>query len=228
MEAGHHVISLDLGFAGEPTALAVIEPTTAYHYATIHEDALDGVNHFDVRHLERFPPGTPYSEVAARVKEISSDRSQIPHCTVLVNTSSSGEQPLKPFRERNVPLQAHTIVNGDASTWQGQAQGVAKRSIVGATVVALQKDRLRVARGLELGKALVDELVNFRMKPVTANDPVEAMREGANGDLVFAVALGCWWADRLGWNEEVAERMQARTGKLDWGWELGRNSTTGY
>ena len=109
-----------------------------------------------------------------------------------------------------------------------QTQGVAKRSIVGATVVALQEDRLRFASGLELGKALVDELVNFRMKPATANDPVEAMREGANGDLVFAVALGVWWADRLGWNEEVAERMQARTSKVDWGWELRRNSTTGY
>ena len=228
MEAGHHVISLDLGFAGEPTALAVIEPTTAYHYTTPHEDALDGVNHFDVRYLERFPPGTAYSEVVARVKEISSDRSEIPTSTVLVNTSSSGEQPLKLFRERNVPLRAHTIVNGDASTWQGQTQGVAKRSIVGATVVALQEERLRVASGLELGKALVDELRGFRMKPVTANDPVEAMREGANGDLVFAVALGCWWADRLDWNEEVADRMMRGRREPDTAWETGRNSVTGY
>ena len=161
------------------------------------------------------------------MKEIASDRSKIPASTVLVNTSSSSVEPLKLFRERNIRPRAYTIVNGDSSRWQGQTQAVSKREIISATVVKLQEDRLRFAQGLDLGAALAKELTNFTMKPVTANDPVEAMREGANGDLVFAVALGCWWADRLDWNEEVADRMMRGRREPDIAWETGR-SGTGY
>ncbi len=44
----------------------------------------------------------------------------------------------------------------------------------------------------------------------------------------FAVALGCWWAGQLRWNEEVAERMMRGRRELDIAWETGRNPTTGY
>ena len=65
METGHHIVSVDLGFAGEPTALAVVKPVTSYYYDTGAEDSLASTNSFDVLHLERFEPGAGYSNVAA-------------------------------------------------------------------------------------------------------------------------------------------------------------------
>ena len=126
---------------------------------------------------------------------------------MLVNTSSSGTAPLKLFRELDIRARAHTVLNGSAEAWQGKAQGVSKRTMVGATVVLLQDKRLRVAKSLDLGKVLLNELLTFRMRPPSATDPLEAMREGANGDLVFAVGLACWWGDLRTWNDDVAERM---------------------
>ena len=40
MESGHHIVGVDLGFAAEPTALAVVKPNTFYFYKTPHEDEL--------------------------------------------------------------------------------------------------------------------------------------------------------------------------------------------
>lgn len=227
METGRHIISIDLGFAAEPTALAVIEPKTDYRYTLPLEDGIIGTNSFEVRHLQKFQPGASVSEVADQVKELTSDRGRIPISTVLVNTSSSGPAPLKVFRERNIRLRAHTILNVAAESWTGPTQGVAKRSLIGLTSVLLQDDRLKVADSLELGKALLNELINFQMKPPKATDPLEAMREGVHGDLVFAVALGCWWGDRFSWEEEKRERMPLHNVEPN-AFDYGRDSSTGY
>ena len=143
-----------------------------------------------------------------------------------MNTSSSGTEPVKLFRDRNLEPQAFTIVNGASETWKGNTVGVSKRSVIGATVVLIQGGRLRVAKGLEFGQMLLEELLNFRMQPAKANDPVEAMREGAHGDLVFAVGLGCWWGDRLQWNDEEIDKMLPFDDD-DFVHEE-RNSVTGY
>src|SRR5215472_1882436 len=67
---GRHVVSktlyfggLDVGLAQQPTALAVLERTEA------PDPRAPGrlSRHYAVRHLERFPLGTPLPDVAARV-----------------------------------------------------------------------------------------------------------------------------------------------------------------
>ena len=109
---------------------------------------------------------------------------------------------LKLFHERLLYPQTFIVLNGSGEGWHGAAEGVSKRTMIGTTQVMLQAERLRVAKGLDLGQALFDELLNFRMKPPRADATVEAMREGQNDDLVYAVSLACWWSDRLVWNEE--------------------------
>ena len=52
------------------------------------------------------------------------------------------------------------------------------------------------------------------------------MRDGANGDLVFAVALAVWWGDQLTWNDAEAERMLPA--EIDGAWEYGRDEVSGY
>ena len=194
MESGHHIISLDLGFAGEPTALAVVKPKTAYRFATAQEDDLAWTNSFDVVHLERFPPSVGFPRVVARTKEIGSDRKRIPDYSLLVNTSSAGPAALKLFEERRLEPRRLMIVNGSVGGRREQVELVPKGAMIGATQVLLQAERLRIASALELGSTLRDELLNFRMTPPKV-DTLEAMRENANDDLTFSVALACWWGE---------------------------------
>ena len=227
METGHHIISVDIGFkVSETTALAVVEPKTDYGYTSPREDEIAGVNEFEVRHLERFDPGTSYSAVAARVKELQSDRRRIPAATVLVNMTNSA--PLKPFRARNIRIRPFTIINGSSRTLIETRQGVPKMALIGDTQGFLQDDRLNFAPSLRLGKALHDELVNFDPKPPARTDPMEAMRDGVNFDLVFAVGLACWWGDQLSWEEEKAERFPLHGAEEDFAFDHDRSDVTGY
>ena len=210
MESGHHIVSIDLGFAGEATALAVVKPRSDYFFEQGIEDRPPAYrNYFDVVHLERFAPGAGYPEVVRRTKEICSDRKRLPDFTLLINTSTSGPAPLKLFRERRLYPYAFTILNGPAESWQGETKGAPKRTVIGTALGLLQAEpiRLRFAKGLDLRPALRDELKNFHMKPPRVDTPLEAARENPNDDLVFAMTLAVWWGDGLAWNEEVAERM---------------------
>jgi hypothetical protein len=63
--------------------------------------------------------------------------------------------------------------------------------------VLLQGRRLRVAQGLPAAQVLARELQNFRMKvTLTNSDNLGAWRENQHDDLVLAVALACWMAER--------------------------------
>jgi hypothetical protein len=92
---------------------------------------------------------------------------------------------------------AVTITGGDSVVRDNAYHArVPKRELVGLLVALFQSGRLKVARYLELAPALLDELLNFRVKVnlQTAHDSYEAWRESAHDDLVLATALACWHA----------------------------------
>ncbi len=65
--------------------------------------------------------------------------------------------------------------------------------------VLLQTRRMQIAESLFEADTLVKELVNFQTKPAPAAggaDPIAAWREGKHDDLVFAVAIAAWQAER--------------------------------
>ncbi len=74
---------------------------------------------------------------------------------------------------------------------------VPKRDLVATLQILLQGKRLLVADALPDAAVLLQEMLNFQMKiTAAANDVYGAWREGAHDDLVLAVALACWWAER--------------------------------
>ena len=53
------------------------------------------------------------------------------------------------------------------------------------------------ARGLPAAQLLARELQNFRVKvPLTSGDSLGTWRENRHDDLVLAVGLACWMAER--------------------------------
>ncbi len=93
--------------------------------------------------------------------------------------------------------QAVTITGGITPSRDSDGYRVPKRDLVSTLQVLLQTQRLKVAQGLPDAAVLVQELLNFQVKITdAANDTYGAWREGTHDDLVLAVALAVWDAER--------------------------------
>jgi hypothetical protein len=195
-------IGLDLGQVQDYTGLVILEKLGAEDGAELH-----------VRHIERPPLGTYYTQVASRLKEIvEDDRLKARHydpesmraCysspSLVVDSTGVGRAVVDLLRKEGLPFTAVTITGGDAVHYVDGTYRVPKRDLVAAVQVPLQSRRLKIAEGLELAETLKQELLNFRVKvnTSTAHDSYEAWREGDHDDLVLATGLACWEATRPG------------------------------
>ena len=74
---------------------------------------------------------------------------------------------------------------------------VPKKELVTTLQGVLQARRLQIARGLPEAAALVRELQQFQVKiTAAAHETFGVWRDVHHDDLVLAVALACWWAER--------------------------------
>ncbi len=80
----------------------------------------------------------------------------------------------------------------------GDDYRVPKRDLVSTLQVLFQAGRLKVAGDLPEARTLTEELLNFKVtiNAKTAHDSYESWREGIHDDLVLAVALACWHAEK--------------------------------
>ena len=74
---------------------------------------------------------------------------------------------------------------------------VPKRELVSTIQVLLQTKRLRIPSLLPEAQVLLEEMTNFQVKiSLTGHDSYGAWREGTHDDLLLAVALACWAAEK--------------------------------
>jgi len=110
------------------------------------------------------------------------------------------------------------IAAGDAVSEEAGRRRVPKRDLAGVLQVLLQTRRLKIAEALPEAKILASEREAFQVKiTAAANDQYGAWREGQHDDLVLAVALACWWAERNPPHEGIGcipERPEDRARRL--------------
>jgi hypothetical protein len=181
------VLGLDLGQASEFTALSVVE-----------RDAADQTL-LAVRHLVRFPPGTPYAKVGEAVASVIRDGG-LGRPPLIADLTAVGPTLLPSLRGAVRPswvvpvvLTAGQTIAGkdDDGTWR-----LPKRDLVTTLQLLLQGRRLRVAPALPDAALLVQELTAFRARVCLSDADTLDWRERPADDLVLAVALASWWAER--------------------------------
>jgi len=90
-----------------------------------------------------------------------------------------------------------TITAGNEIKWAAKNRWHVSKSELVATVDALLHDgRLKFAAALTEAGNLKDELKDFRRKLTDAGRSTYAARAGSHDDLVLAVAIAAWWANR--------------------------------
>lgn len=194
------VIGVDLGQKQDYTAVAVVEKIEPA--ALRVRDAGKPLLH--LRHLERYPLGTPYGDqmdrVAALVGEVKRRINLVhpPQPELVVDATGVGVGVVEMLKERGLKYRPVSITGGTSETHSRGAYHVPKRNLVSRAVAPFEGKRLKIARGMRLVPELVRELENFKVKVNvrTAHDSYEAWRESDHDDLVLALALACWWAER--------------------------------
>ena len=188
------VIGLDLGQKQDYTAVAVVEKVVRRAEKPM----------LYLRHLERYALGTPYGEqmdaVAALLEKIKRQPNQVQpnQPALVVDATGVGVGVVEMLKDRGLRYRAVSITGGISESFGGGTYHVPKRNLVSRAVAPFEGKRLKIARGMHLVPELVHELENFKIKVNirTAHDSYEAWRESDHDDLVLALALACWWAEK--------------------------------
>jgi hypothetical protein len=192
-----YVLGLDLAQTTDYTALAIGELVASPRNA--------GPVDVLIRHLDRLPKHTPYpaqvEEVAAKVAKVK----DLGRTILVIDQTGVGRPVVDMLRRANlgVTLWPVTIAGSQmGAARRDPATGewvVPKKDLIGAAVTLMHAGHLKVSAGLPppMVRIFKDELATFRMKiTAAANASFEAWRDGDNDDLVLAVALVAWAAQR--------------------------------
>jgi hypothetical protein len=194
-----YFVGLDLGQSRDFTALAVVE----YAETRGDWDAVTFAHRVEtvlrLRHVERVPLGTGYPEIVERVAEVMRSEALRGHSELIVDGTGVGRPVVDLLRNRGMKCWVRPVIvtGGLRETEEGGYYGVPKRDLVLGLQVAVQSGALKIAAGLQFGPALVKEMAEMKVRVTpSGNEQFGAWREGAHDDLVFAVALACWGAEK--------------------------------
>jgi hypothetical protein len=189
-----HFAGLDLGQASDPTALSIVEQNEGPD-----PDQPDNtIRHYAVRYLKRWHLGTGFPAILDDVADVFGQE-RLTGCTLCLDGTGVGRNIVDLFRRAKLPSKVVpiTITVGGKATPDAGGYTVPKKDLVGAVQLLLQSRRLQIAPQLPEAVTLVKELENFRAKvPPAGTETLESWREGQHDDLVFAVAMACWYAER--------------------------------
>jgi hypothetical protein len=211
-----YLIGLDVGQVSDPSALVITQPRLVSWGIEQHL-------HYQARHLERFPLGTPYPTIVQRVKDrllalplpqgrvlataarlqddLPMDTAVVsaPQFHFLIDATGCGRPVADMFRVLAVWPVMVTMTHGFQTVEHDREEySVPKPTLIGALQVVLQEQRFRVAASLPEAQTLVKEALNFqyRLSVRTGDDTYGAWREGEHDDLLFAAALTAWYGER--------------------------------
>jgi hypothetical protein len=148
-----------------------------------------------VRYLERIERGTPYTDVVARVVQVTQWHELAGRCRLAVDGTGVGRAVVDLLRRARpgCVVMPVNITSGLKETHEGGYYGVPKRDLILGLQVLLQRKVLRIAAGLQYGADLLKEMTAMQVKiTLSGHEQYAVWREGTHDDLVFAVALACW------------------------------------
>jgi hypothetical protein len=192
-------IGLDLGQRQDHTAIVVVEKEKPGR-------EFGSFRFFDltyqlVRHAERVALGTPYPAVVKRVREITRDRQLAGRCTVIADGTGVGAPVVDMLRGAGLGCEvARLLITGGQTASRGQEMGgtlwhVPKQELLMRVQVLLEQGELKIAADLQERGALVRELKGMRMA-MDGRGMKAGAAAGEHDDLVMALALACWGAER--------------------------------
>jgi hypothetical protein len=181
------VLGLDLGQAADFTAFCILERATG--------------GKLRLRTLERAPLKTPYPVIVDKLVALHRNELVKDRLECVVDATGVGRPVVDMMKRASIFPLRPVLITGGAYESQDTETGywsVPKRVLVSRLAICLQEGRLEIAPRVKDGELLKREMAAFRAKinVRTQNETYEAWREKDHDDLVLAVALAVWWAER--------------------------------
>ncbi len=192
----HYWIGVDLGKRRDHTAIAVLERHT--FYVPTDEALQTGTwqrTTLRVRHLERLPLGTDYTDIVCKLRELCSYCAVEDRATLVIDAGGVG-QAFVDFLRQSRPrakIVAVGITGGSAPSYSNGIQHVPKLELLGKLRVWIETGALEIAPALPDSNRLRDELLNLRREISTGGETFEPERDHQHDDLVMALSLACWY-----------------------------------
>lgn len=186
----HYISGLDLGKLQDYTALVTVE-----QYVVDDKD-LPGRKAWqhDVRHINRWPLGTPYARIVADLRDLYV-KSPMNGSSLVVDKTGVGEAVMEMIQEAHLPcsVRGYSITAG----FKPGDGTVPKQDLVGALHVGWGSERLRIAKGLDYRPILIEEIRTFTSKVSSErNETYAAWRENEHDDILLALSLAVWYGSR--------------------------------
>ena len=214
-----YVAGLDLGQAQDYSAMVIIEARGTDRAAErVRVEGLP-LTRLDIRHIERFPLGTKYRQIAV---DVGARLRRVPRpCYLVVDQTGVGNGVIELLAHLS-PIGVTITAGAEVQEGNGpQDYRVPKRDLVARLQVGLQNGVFRIAQGLPHAEILTRELLNFRAKiSLAGHDTYEAWRESDHDDLVLAAGLASWGANLIFamWQLQAQQRLA---------WEAAADSLSG-
>ncbi|HVA74302.1 MAG TPA: hypothetical protein VNF71_07020 [Acidimicrobiales bacterium] len=188
-------IGIDLAQARDRTALAAVASWRGEPVENAKGRKRRPLEH-DLIALDRLRPGIPYPQQAEMITAFAETLDCDERPVLFVDATGVGRPVLDLLRQGcPFPVNGVTITPGATVTRNGQDFAVPKTDLVGCLEVALSTRRLHAAPDLTLAKELGKEMRAFSYEMSATGRPKYEGR-GAHDDLVTALALGVWGAER--------------------------------
>jgi len=195
-------VGLDLGQATDFTAIAVLERQPVPGRILPSQPPPLYLLH----HLQRFDLGTPYTDLVTRVVALlgrpakaGSNIVPLRGCVFGLDATGVGRPVVDMFKAARPPCRLYpvTITGGQHPNRETGEWHVPKKDLVAVMQLLLQSRRLKWDERLPFGDRLKRELADFQVRlTTTAREQFGVWREGEHDDLVLAVAIACWLAER--------------------------------
>jgi hypothetical protein len=180
----HFYLGVDLGKHNDHTTIAIVEKQS-------NSDALS------VCHLELLPLGTTYTTVVQQALYRLRATMAYGRTTLVVDASGVGMPVIDLMRASGARPVAITITGGKTIAAAKGGLRVPKRELIVNLAQLLESGRLRIG-DLPCAEDLILELLQFqvRINRRTKRESYQAGKKNQHDDLVLAVALACWYAER--------------------------------
>jgi hypothetical protein len=193
-EFPHTFFALDLGYSQDPSVLMAVTRhwvrTEEYDFAyrcPIYRLRLT------VEDIHRWPLRVYYHQVVEETCEFIRDYSKQSfflgeperRITLIVDASGVGAPIAEMLQKSQLPCNfiRMIITSGDAASYNKGTYHVPRRTLLGHLRIALEKDLIRVPKGIDGADQLKAELTNLAIGRQTAHD-----------DLAVALAMACYRA----------------------------------
>jgi hypothetical protein len=152
---------------------------------------------YEACEIQRLPLNTKYPQVIRHLQELMSTAPLKSHATLVADVTGPGLPVYQALQAAGLSPIGVLVHGGDKVSRDGAVYRVPKRDLISSAQVLLESRRLRIGATLPHAELLVQEMSMYRVHidPTTAHDSYSAWREKDHDDLVFALALGCWYGE---------------------------------